>query len=125
MLTRKLAGTAGQRIDMTELFMLFAFDVTGDVVFGTRFDMVQGGKRHFAMEVVRSGWLVMGYTQPIPWFLRVVVAIPGVMRPWFRLLDWAKQEVIRRLKVGAPVCAQMVEVNADGSSCRVTRKTEM
>ena len=99
MLERKMSETEGQSINMTDIVFYFVADVVGDIVSSTKFDMMRSGKKHFAAELLSTGFKPVGYLNPMPWLLVFLMAFPGALGPWLRVVEWSKQEVVKRLKV--------------------------
>ena len=99
MLEQLLCKKAGQPVNMTDIVAYFTADTVGDVVLGTDFNMIRSGKMHFAANLLSAGFKPVGYLNPMPWLIVFFMSIPGALGPWFQVVDWAKQEVARRLKV--------------------------
>ena len=94
-----MSGTQGLSTDMTETVIHFVGDMIGDVVASFNFNMIQSRKKHFAAELLSAGFKPVGYLNPIPWLIVLLMAIPGILNPWSRVVDWSKQEIARRLEV--------------------------
>ena len=99
MLHQKLSEKEGQVLNMTDFVFYFVADVVGDIVSGTKFDMIRSGKRHFAADLLSSGFKPVGYLNPMPWIIVLLMALPGILGPWYRVVEWSKQEITRRLEV--------------------------
>ena len=84
---------------MTDVVFYFVADVIGDIVSGTKFNMIKSGKKHFAAEMLSAGFKPVGYFNPMPWLVAFFMALPGALRPYFRVVEWSRQEIVRRLKV--------------------------
>ena len=91
-------------MNMTDVVFHYVADVVGDVVSSTNFNMIRSGKKHFAAELLSAGFKPVGYLNPTPWLLIFLMAIPGALGPWFRVVEWSKQEVAKRLKVSSKIC---------------------
>ena len=98
-LDKRLSETRGQLINMTDMVFYFVGDLVGDIVFSVDFNMVRSGKKYFAAELLSAGFKPVGYINPIPWLFVLLTAIPGILGPWFRLVNRSQQETVRRLKV--------------------------
>ena len=94
-----MAEIDGQPINMTDVVFHFVADVVGNIVSGTNFDMIRTGKKHFAANMLSAGFKPVGYLNPMPWLLVFLMAMPGILTPYFRVVAWSKQEMLRRLKV--------------------------
>ena len=79
MLHQKLSEKEGQVLNMTDFVFYFVADVVGDIVSGTKFDMIRSGKRHFAADLLSSGFKPVGYLNPMPWLLVLLMALPGIL----------------------------------------------
>ena len=99
MLEQVLSDTKGQPINMTDIIFFYVADVVGDIVCSTKFDQLRSGKKHFAADLLSAGFKPVGYLNPMPWLLVFLMAIPGVLGPWYRVVEWSRQEVEKRLKV--------------------------
>ena len=97
-LERKIFELAGQAVDVTQLFLFYGFDVMGDVAFGTELNNLRSGKTHHAVEAMRSGMIPFGILTPVPWLFHLLIAIPGALKAWHQLIDWAHGEVTKRLQ---------------------------
>ena len=100
---RKLADQQNQAINMTDWFNFLSFDIMGDVSFGTEFNLVETGKIHFAIKMIRAGAIPVGLMTPVPWLFRLVSSIPGAMRTFHQLIRWSKEEAVRRLQVSRAI----------------------
>ena len=86
---------------MTDTGFHFVADTIGDVVLSTDFNMVQSGKKHFAANLLSAGFKPVGYLNPVAWLLVFFMAIPGALRPYYKVVEWSKQEIAKRLKVSS------------------------
>ena len=84
---------------MTDMVIHFVGDVIGDVVSGLKFNMVQSGKKHFAADLLSGNFKPVGFINPVPWLIVFLMAIPGALSPWLRVVDWSKREIAKRLEV--------------------------
>ena len=107
-LERVIESGLHQTLEMTQTFLFFGFDVMGDVAFGTQLNNLRSGKTHSAVENMRGGMRPFGLLTPVPWLFHLVTAIPGAMNAWHKLINWAHEEVTRRLKVSCTSRSMLV-----------------
>ena len=89
----------GQPLDASKWFNLYSFDVMGDLAFGTSFRMLEASEEHWAIKLLNEGIGPMSWMFPA-WFFRLMTSIPGLMRDWFRFIDYCCQRLDERIKVG-------------------------
>lgn len=104
----RLAGLAGESLDMKMWFDLYSFDVMGDLTFGKGFESIERGSHISPLEAMSSMLDMVGLFLPI-WVLCLVPRIPGVMKRWFDYLDWATAMLNERIKVYLPSLEIFVE----------------
>ena len=56
----------------------------GDLAFGSSFDMLERGEKHFVLALMAEGQAGLGYLSPIPRALPILIRIPGLMRNFNR-----------------------------------------
>ena len=83
------AASLKQKVNATELFSFFAFDVIADFLFGKPIGMLQTGKSHYAIKLLKQGVEVIGILAPVPWLFRVAVSVPGMARDWHTFCQWS------------------------------------
>ncbi|KAG8532538.1 uncharacterized protein KY384_002415 [Bacidia gigantensis] len=98
-LDQRLSSIEGHVVNATDLVFFFVADVVGDIVSGVDFAMTRTGKKHFAADLLSSGFKPVGYLNPIPWLLVFLMAVPGFLGPYQRVVKWSKKEVERRLQI--------------------------
>lgn len=91
----------GQPVDVTKWFMLYNFDITGDLVYGTSFNMLDTGEEHWAVKLMNNCLTPVSW-QFAPWFFRLMAAIPGLMRSWWRWLSYCSRILDERMSVKPP-----------------------
>ncbi|MCJ1388704.1 hypothetical protein MMC18_001553 [Xylographa bjoerkii] len=83
------AAASKQKVNATELFSFFSFDVIADFLFGKPIGMLKTGKSHYAIDLLKQGVEVIGILAPVPWLFRVAVSIPGMARDWHTFCQWS------------------------------------
>lgn len=91
----------GQPVDVRKWFMLYSFDITGDLAFGAPFNMLETGEEHWAVKVMNESMMPLSWMFPT-WFFRLMAAIPGLMRDWWRFLSYCAHRVDERMNVRPP-----------------------
>lgn len=86
----------GQALDASQWFSLYGFDVMGDLSFGKSFDSIESGKTHWAIELLNEGMKFAGRSFP-EWFFRVLTAIPGAAKDFFRFNTFCDQRLDDRI----------------------------
>ena len=67
---------AGQPFNASKWFNLYSYDVMGDLAFGHSYNMLVSGDKHWSLDLLSEGMMVLKFGLPI-WFFRLLVAIPG------------------------------------------------
>jgi tryprostatin B 6-hydroxylase len=68
------------------------------MAFGKSFDMLETSQQHWAIKLLNDGLAPVAYALPV-WFFRLLTAIPGLTRDWWRFIDFCAQQIEQRLKV--------------------------
>ena len=93
----------GRPINVSKWFNLYSFDIMGDLAFGASFNMLEASEEHWAIKLLNEGIEPLAYLFPI-WFFRVLTAIPGLTRDWWRFIDYCAQRVDERRQVFHQYC---------------------
>ncbi len=88
----------GQPVNVSKWFNLYSFDVMGDLAFGTSFKMLEASEEHWAIKLLNEGLAPLAWLFPV-WFFRVMTSIPGLMRDWFRFIDYCNKKLDERINV--------------------------
>lgn len=80
-------GQSNRPVDATRIINQYAFDVMGEVAFGSHFDMLNTSKSHKAIDLLNESMGLVGFMCPI-WLIRLAVAIPGLTRKWWQFTDY-------------------------------------
>ena len=99
-----ISGLDGQAINVTKWFNLYSFDVMGDLAFGKPFDMLEAGGEHWAIKLLNAGLEPLAFAFPV-WFFRVLTAVPGLTKDWWRFIDFCAKSMEQRMKVLMPPSA--------------------
>lgn len=70
-----------------------------DIAFGTSFGMIESGKEHFALDLLREGMEPLGLLGPIPWAFTILARIPGLGSGYKKFVAWGAEQVQNRMKV--------------------------
>lgn len=97
-LVSHLVESNGEGVNVTKCFNLFSFDFMGDLAFGRSFDMLDTNNEHWAIGLLNTALEPLAYAFPV-WFFRVVTAVPGLSRDWWRFIDFCAKRMDARLKV--------------------------
>lgn len=87
----------GQPINVTKWFNLYSFDFMGDLAFGKSFQMLEN-QEHGAIKLLKDAIRPLGFGFPT-WFFRLITAVPGLTRDWWRFIDFCAQQLEQRLNV--------------------------
>ncbi|PWY87104.1 L-ornithine-N5-monooxygenase [Aspergillus sclerotioniger CBS 115572] len=87
----------GQPVNATKWFSLYSYDVMGDLAFGEGFESMERGEHHWATQMIIEVQDAVGLCLPV-WLLRMVLAIPGVMTGWWKLLEYSEKRLLERIK---------------------------
>jgi hypothetical protein len=71
----------------------------GDIAFGKSFEMIQNGKPHFALDLLREGMKPLGVLGPIPWAFCILTRVPGLGAGFKTFVSWCAEQVEKRKKV--------------------------
>lgn len=97
-LIAELDAHAGQPLAINHWLGLYSWDVLSDLSFGHSFGMLDTKEKHWAMNVLDKGMSIIGHHFPM-WFLRTCHAIPGGNKDLKFMLDYCKEEMVRRWEV--------------------------
>ena len=97
-LLSRIRGFDGQPVNVSKWFNLYTFDVMGDLAFGTSFKMLEMSEEHWAIKLLNEGMAPLSWNFPV-WLFRLLAAIPGAMRDFWRFLDYGAKRVEERMNV--------------------------
>ncbi|KAM7199177.1 cytochrome P450 [Rhypophila sp. PSN 637] len=97
LLLKAIEQSGGQPMDMAKWFNLYTFDVMGDLAYGSSFHMLETSKEHEAITLLNSGLTPLSYMLPM-WCFRVVTAIPGMTRDWWRFIGYCNSRLDQRMQ---------------------------
>lgn len=89
---------SGRPINVSKWFNLYSFDVMGDLAFGASFNMLEASEEHWAIKLLNEGIEPLAWMFPI-WFFRIMTAIPGLTRDWWRFIGYCASKVDERRRV--------------------------
>ncbi|RAL04151.1 cytochrome P450 [Aspergillus ibericus CBS 121593] len=95
-LVDQLVKMNGQPVNANKWFGLYSYDVMGDLAFGEGFGSLERGEHHWAMQLIVEALEAMGIGLPT-WLFRMVVAIPGLMKGWRKLLEYSEARLMERM----------------------------
>lgn len=70
----------------------------GDLAFGTSFKMLEASEEHWAIKLLNEGIDPLSWMFPV-WFFRLMTAVPGLMRDWWKFIDYCAQKLDERMTV--------------------------
>ena len=88
----------GQSINVSKWFNFYSFDIMGDLAFGTSFKMLEASEEHWAIKLLNEGIEPLSFMFPV-WFFRFMTAVPGLMRDWWKFIDYCAQRLDDRMTV--------------------------
>ena len=97
-LIKRLDEFSGAPVNITKWFMLYNFDVMGDLAFGSSFDMLQTSQEHWAVSLLSEGMDPLKFLFPT-WFFLFMVSIPMLARDWWRFIGYCISRFEQRLNV--------------------------
>ena len=90
----------GQPINASKWLNLYTFDVMGDLAFGTSFKMLETSEEHWAIKLLNEGLVPVSWMFP-QWFFKIMTAIPGLTKDWWRFIDYCSQQLDERMRVSS------------------------
>jgi tryprostatin B 6-hydroxylase len=123
-LEQQMAGSVGNVINLSSWFHFFSFDVMGDLSFGKSFNMLQTGKKHFAIDLMDNGMTLLGLFTPTPWLARIGFSIPGVATGWKKMFVWSDEQMRERLESKAErsdITSWLIEASRKSDSIEADR----
>ncbi|KAL9116775.1 MAG: hypothetical protein Q9187_006694 [Circinaria calcarea] len=96
----------GRSTAVEPLFSWFGFDVMGDFVFGTSFNMLQNREWHSVILTLREAFDLLGPLTPVPWLVQLGFNMAGflpLIKNWFAMIAWCRRQIESR--------AQFIEEN--------------
>jgi cytochrome P450 len=87
----------GKAVNVSEVFNWYSFDVMGDLAFGRSFGCLEGADTHWAIKLLSEGMKPAGLAMP-SWFFRVLVAIPGAAKDYWRFIEFCCDQLRRRME---------------------------
>lgn len=102
-LEKRIFQSEGVPINVAFLCLSFAFDVVGDMTFGTPFDILPGDKNGNGFEevigVIGQGLLIIGPISPVPYMMQILRKTPGATKQWDNMLRWIRARLQDKTKV--------------------------
>lgn len=71
----------------------------GDLAFATSFNLLESGKLHFAVDLMKKGLPVQALFMPLTWGFILAKSLPMLSRDWVKMVTWCHEQISRRLKV--------------------------
>lgn len=93
-----LLETRGQPTSLTKWMKHYGFDVMGDLAFGQSFRMLDTGQNHPVIDILDGAINLVSRVPPV-WAFRLGIAIPVLNRTWCEWRDFARDSVLKRMKV--------------------------
>ncbi|SMQ55629.1 unnamed protein product [Zymoseptoria tritici ST99CH_1A5] len=98
-LVEKFDEHVGEPVNVSTWFNLYSFDIMGRLAFGKDYGMVEGGKRHWALDLLVEGMELTGLRMPV-WLIRILMAIPGLTKGYWDFIKFCQDEVTWRVHNG-------------------------
>ncbi|OKL58794.1 hypothetical protein UA08_05857 [Talaromyces atroroseus] len=93
----------GKPVVVNQYFYWFSWDVMGQLAFSKSFGMLEEGKWHYAIKMLRKGLELVGPFTPVPWLTRVAFAVPvlDTVRNFLKMEDWCARRMDERISVSS------------------------
>ncbi|KAL8723630.1 MAG: hypothetical protein Q9225_000073 [Loekoesia sp. 1 TL-2023] len=94
-------AAAGKSTSVRELFSWFSFDIMGDFVFGSSFNMLQNRQSHSVILRLREALSLLGPLTPLPWLVHFGFNTAGslpLIKNWFAMIAWCRGQMENRAK---------------------------
>ncbi|KAF2734445.1 putative cytochrome P450 [Polyplosphaeria fusca] len=101
-LIAKLEQADGAAINVSQWFKHFSFDVMGDLAFAKDFGMLKSGQEHWAVGLLNEALGVQAMKLPT-WIFRIIVAVPGLTRNYWKFIRYCDEQLDQRIKSKAEV----------------------
>lgn len=93
------AAERQEKIDVTQVFHAYSFDVIGDLALGMKFGLLDSeSKGHWAVDLLGEAVEVVAYMPPV-WLFRFFFDIPGLNARWNKWLGFCRETLVERMKV--------------------------
>lgn len=92
----RLSAQGDHPISASDWFHFYSFDVMGDIAFGRSFEMLETGKPHFALNLLKEGMAPLGLLGPVPWAFCILTSIPGLGGGFKAFVEWCSEQVEKR-----------------------------
>ncbi|KAJ5901633.1 L-ornithine-N5-monooxygenase [Penicillium taxi] len=86
----------GQPINVIKWFNMYSFDFMGDLAFGKSFDLLEN-QDYGAIDLFKNAFHALSFGFPA-WFLRLLTAVPGLTRDWWKFIDFCAHQIQQRLE---------------------------
>ncbi|KAF2710676.1 cytochrome P450 [Pleomassaria siparia CBS 279.74] len=114
-LVQKVESVKGDPINVSQWFKYFSFDVMGgDLAFAKNFGMLKGGRQHWAVRLLNKALGVQGQKLPT-WIFRIMVAVPGLTRNYWRFIGYCDEQLDERIK-SKPVAPDLMSTLLEHAS---------
>lgn len=92
----RLSAQGDHPISASDWFHFYSFDVMGDIAFGRSFEMLETGRPHFALNLLKEGMAPLGLLGPVPWAFCILTSIPGLGGGFKAFVEWCSEQVEKR-----------------------------
>ncbi|TVY81920.1 Tryprostatin B 6-hydroxylase [Lachnellula suecica] len=90
--------TFGERpVNATKWFLLYSFDVMGDLAYSKSFHMLETSEEHWAIKLLIGGVDPLAWMFPT-WLFRLLVAIPLASRGWWKFIKYSCDKLDERME---------------------------
>ncbi|KAK0616420.1 cytochrome P450 [Immersiella caudata] len=88
---------SGKPTNVTRWIYAFSFDLTSDLALGKPFGSLDTDKKHWVIDVMDAGTVVLGLMLPT-WVFRLLSDIPGLNGDFFKWFNFARDSMMTRAK---------------------------
>lgn len=96
-LFQALAAHANEKINISDWFNFYSYDVMGDLAFAKSFHMLETESNHWALKALIDGFFPLELLLPM-WVFRLLMAIPGLAKDFWQFAEFCKQRLTDRMQ---------------------------
>lgn len=97
------ARNPAARVDVTDLFGWFSFDIMSDWTLSKTFDMLKNERWHHIVVGMRRARSMLGPFSPAPWMFQIGMHLMprvGLIKGWYDMMAWCAAQMTNRLEGG-------------------------
>ncbi|KAL1990145.1 hypothetical protein VTN49DRAFT_5984 [Thermomyces lanuginosus] len=96
-LFQALNARANEKINISDWFNFYSYDVMGDLALAQSFNMLETESNHWILKALIDGIYPLELLLPM-WFLRLIMAIPGLAGNYWQFAEFCKQRLMDRMQ---------------------------